>query len=152
MSRMASDLGATIAALGAGAVEIDDVERLVEAAVQLARHRIGPRTELLVDVGVVPPVRAPAGELSLAVAKMIAVCARSANRSEKAALSVRCRVDHDEVVISASDNGAGAPDAAAELVVIRPFARALGGSFEGSSQTDHGSVFELRLPVLPPQG
>lgn len=150
MSRLASDLGATIAALGAVAVEIDDVERLVEAAVQLARHRLGPGTELLVDVGPVPSVRAPAGELTLAVAKMIAVCAASAHPVERSALSVRCRLEPEGVVIAASDNGRGVPDAAAELIgVLAPFAQRLGGSFDGHSQPEQGSIFELRLPPLP---
>jgi signal transduction histidine kinase len=150
MSRLASDLGATIAALGNAPVEIDDLGHLVEAGVQLARHRIGPRTELLVDIGSVPRVRAPAGELTLAVAKMIAVCARSAHPVEKSALSVRCRLEADGVVITASDNGGGAPEAAAELaLVLAPFAQRHGGSFDGASPLDQGSVFELRLPPLP---
>jgi len=153
MSRLASDLGATIATLGAGPLALDDVERLVEAGVQLARHRIGAQTELLVDVSSVPPVRAPAGVLTLAVAKMVAVCARSSETADKAALSVRCRLDEDSVVISADDNGAGAPEAAAELVAILvPFAQRHGGSFVGTSQAGQGSAFELRLPVITPAG
>ena len=149
MSRLASDLGATIAALGVGAVEIDDVERLVEAGVQLARHRVGPRTELLVDLGVVPAVRAPAAELTLAVAKMVGACARSADRVERAALAVRCRLEQDAIVITVSDNGGGAPEAAPELAaILAPFAQRHGGSFDGHSQPDQGSIFELRLPAL----
>lgn len=153
MSRLASDLGAAIAALGSGPVEIDDVGHLVEAGVQLARHQIGPRTELLVDVGSLPPVRAPAGELTLAVAKMIAVCARSAHPVERSALSVRCRLEPDGVVISASDNGSGAPEATPELIaVLAPFAQRLGGTFDGHTQPDQGCIFELRLPPIPPAG
>ena len=153
MSRLASDLGATIATLAAGPVEITDLGHLVEAGVQLARHRIGPHTELLIDIGSVPAVRAPAGVLTLAVARMIAVCARSADPVDKSALSVRCRQEPDGVVITASDNGSGAPDAAAELIgILAPFAQRHGGSFDGSSQPGQGSVFELRLPALPPAG
>src|SRR5688500_16382933 len=40
MSQLASDLGATIASLGTGPVDIDDLGHLVEAGVHLARHRI----------------------------------------------------------------------------------------------------------------
>lgn len=153
MSRLASDLGATIAMLGAGPVEITDLGHLVEAGVQLARHRIGPRTELLIDIGSVPAVHAPAGVLTLAVAKMIAVCARSADPVERSALSVRCRLEADGVVITASDNGSGAPEAAAELTaILAPFAQRLGGTFDGHSQAGQGSVFELRLPPLPSAG
>jgi signal transduction histidine kinase len=81
---------------------------------------------------------------------MIAVCARSAHPVDKAALSVRCRLEPDGVVISASDNGGGAPEAAAELVaILAPFAQGQGGSFDGESRPGQGSVFELRLPTLP---
>jgi hypothetical protein len=153
LTRLVADLAATVGALGAPPVEIDDVERHVEAAVQLARHRIGARTELLVDVGWVPPVVAPVGELVLAVTRMIAVCAASADRVERASLSVRTRAEEDEgvvwVVISTADNGAGAPEAAAQLAgSLGGFAERLGGSFVATSEVEQGSVLELRIPAV----
>lgn len=151
-ARLSADLSATLGALGAPAEEVD-VERHVEAGVHLARHRIGPRTELLVDLAAAPPVRAPVGELVLAVARMVGACAFSADRADRASLSVRTRVERDAggacVVISAVDNGGGAPAAAAELVrTIGPWAREHGGVFDGTSPDGQGSAFELRLPVL----
>lgn len=149
LTQLAADLHATIGALGAAPVEITDVEHHVEAAVHLAKHRIGPRTELLVDVGWVPPVRAPHGELTLAVARMIAACAASAEHVERAALSVRCRAEDDAwVVITTADNGSGAPALAQALAAtLAPFAQALGGSFDATSEPGQGSFFELRLPA-----
>jgi signal transduction histidine kinase len=151
MAQLAVDLAHTVDALGAPAVEIDDVEHHVEAAVHLARHRIGARTELLVDAGHVSPIRAPVGELTLAVARMIAACAASAELVEKASLSVRCREEDGAwIVVSTADNGAGAPELAARLAAtLTPFAQTLGGSFDGSSEAGKGSWFELRIPVAP---
>lgn len=153
LAELAGDLAGAVGALGAPEVEIDDVERQVEAAVHLAKHRIGPTTELLVDLGWVPRVRAPVGELVLAVARMIAVCARSAAGAERTSLSVRCHEEDGTIVIAAADNGAGAPQHAAALVAtLAPFAQRLGGTFEGTSETGQGSAFELRLPALTHPG
>jgi signal transduction histidine kinase len=153
LARLSADLAATVGALDAGDAVIDDVERQVEAAVQLARHRIGPNTELLVDLGAVPPVRAPMSELVLAIARMVAACAASANAAAKASISVRTRAEDNGawVVIAAADNGAGAPEAAAALTqLLGPVAQRLGGHFDGTSEPGQGSAFELRLPHLAP--
>ena len=162
LARLAGDLIGAVGVLGQPAVAVD-VERHVEAAVSLARHRIGSRTELLIDVGAVPLVMAPLGELVLAMARMIAVCAISADLSDRASLSVRTRAEpsgRDDgdgpprwVVIAAVDNGGGAAAEAAELTAtLAPFAQRLGGSFDGTSQAEQGSVFELRLPAFTPLG
>jgi len=155
MAQLAVDLAHTLDALGAAAVEIDDVEHHVEAAVHLARHRLGAGTELLVDVGHVPPVWAPVGELTLAVARMIAACAASAALIDRASLSVRCREEEGGwVVISTVDNGGGAPALASALTAtLGPFAVAIGGTFDGASEPGKGSWFELRIPsgaIAPP--
>jgi signal transduction histidine kinase len=158
LTRTAADLAATVGSLGAAPAEIDDLERHVEAAVQLARGRISGHVELLVDAGWVPPVIAPAGELVLAVSRMVAACAASAAGVDRASLSVRARAEEDPdgpswVVISAVDNGDGAPAAAAELAaVLAPFAEGLGGSFVGTSEPGQGSAFELRLPAVGADG
>lgn len=149
LAELAGDLAGAVGSLGSPAVEIDDVERQVEAAVHLARHRIGPQTELLVDLGWVPRVHAPVGELVLAIVRMIAVCARSASGAERTSLSVRCHEEDGWIVIAAADNGAGAPELAAALAAtLGPFAQRHGGVFEGTSQPGQGSAFELRLPAL----
>lgn len=152
LARLAGDLHEAVGSLGIAATEVD-VERHVEAAVSLARHKFGARTELLVDVHAVPSVRAPVGELTLAVSRMIAVCAISADRRDVASLSVRTRTEDDSagrwVVIVAADNGGGAAAEAADLIAaLGPFAQRLGGGFDGHSEPEQGSVFELRLPAV----
>lgn len=148
MATLGEELATVIRTMGSPAVAVD-VEHAVEAAVGMMRHRIGARTELLVDAGSVPHLAAPPAELTIAVARMIAVCARSADAAEHAALSVRTREDGGAVVISVSDNGAGAADDCASLAaVLGVFASAHGGSFEGTSEPDQGSALELRLPVV----
>lgn len=149
-ARLASELAEAV--IVNEVVEAVDVNRLVEAALELVRHGVSRDIELFVDLGSVPPVRAAAGELILVVAKMLLCCADSAAGLDGSAVSVQTRLEHegerDVVLISASDNGRGSPDLAESARrVLRPVARRLGGSFEGVSVADKGSVFECRLPV-----
>ena len=147
MARLAGDLVMAIGAVGAPLTEIE-VNRDVESAVHLASYRVGPRTELFVDLGQIPHARAASGELMLAVAQLILVCAESAARVDGSALSIRTRQEDDRVVIHVADNGGGATEsAAAACAHVAAVAARAGGSFDGTSQDGKGSAFELRLPV-----
>ena len=151
MAELASDLSAVVGALGAGVAEVD-VAPHVELAVSLARHHVAPGVELLVDLASSPPVRVAPAELALAVARAIAVCARSAAGVERASLSIRTSVEDEpggqRVVVAVVDNGAGdAAGAAALIAALGDFARHLGGTFDGTSAAGQGCAFELRLPV-----
>jgi signal transduction histidine kinase len=147
MARLAGDFMRALGAIGAPIGELD-VNKEVEAAVNLVAYRVGPRTEIFVDLGHVPPCRGAAGELMLAVAQLVVVCAESAARVDGSALSIRTRREDDRVAVTVSDNGGGAPDAAAAAVShVAAVAARAGGSFDGASHVEQGSVFELRLPV-----
>jgi len=131
-----------------------DVNKLVESALNLSRHRIVSDTEVFIDLGSVPLVRATYGDLLLTVARMIGVAADSASRAEGSALSVKTRRERDEesgrdeVVIFVADNGSGRPAAARSLFAVgEHIAEAMGGMFTGTSERGIGSVFELRLPT-----
>lgn len=147
MARLAGDFMRALGAIGAPVGELD-VNKEVEAAVNLVAYRVGPRTEIFVDLGHVPPCRGAAGELMLAVAQLVVVCAESAARVDGSALSVRTRREDDRVAITVADNGGGAPEAAGAAVShVAAVAARAGGSFDGASHAEQGSVFELRLPV-----
>jgi signal transduction histidine kinase len=147
-ARIASELGE---AVQDGEVEAVDLDHLVEAALELVRHRFGHDTEIFVDLGSLPPVRAAAGQLLLCIAKLLLCCADSAVLIEGSAVSIMTRHEHDherdEVVLSVTDNGKGLPEAAdSARRVVEPVIRGLGGSFEAVSEPDKGSFFECRLP------
>ena len=149
VARLAGELSLALAAVGAP-MGVVDVDHEIEGAVHLASRRLAASTELLVDTGSVPPARGAPGELMLAVAQLVLVCADSAARVEGSALSVRTRHDAaaGQVVVMVADNGGGAPDAAGPaLAHVAAVARRAGGSCVGTSQEGMGSAFELRLPV-----
>ena len=76
------------------------------------------------------------------------VAADSARTVAGAAISIKTRKEGDQIALYVADNGSGlsgridGPSALARAV-----ASSLGGSFEGTSETGSGSVFEMRLPI-----
>jgi C4-dicarboxylate-specific signal transduction histidine kinase len=153
VARLAGDLQEGVSGAGAAA-HVTDVNRCVESALNLARHRVSSHTEVFVDLGSLPPVHAVTGELVLAIAKLVLCCAESAALREGSALSIKTSCSRareiETVVISIADNGMGLPAGvrAAEQVVA-PVARRARGTFEGISQPGRGSAFECRLPAIP---
>lgn len=153
VARMAGDLHEGVSGSD-GVAQVTDVNRCVESALNLARHRLSKHTEVFVDLGSVPPVHAVSGELVLAIAKLVLCCADSAARREGSALSIRtARGSSGEtatVVISIADNGSGSPAAArAAEQVVAPVVRRLRGTFEGTAQPAQGTAFECHLPAAP---
>ncbi|HWN71237.1 MAG TPA: hypothetical protein VNM90_26550 [Haliangium sp.] len=152
VARLACDLHEGVAGAG-GEPRETDVNRCVESALNLARHRVSSHTEVFVDLGSLPPVHAVPGELVLAIAKLVLCCADSAAMREGSALSIKTSCSRageiETVVISMADNGAGLPAAArAAEQVVAPVVRRLRGTFEGISQPGQGSAFEFHLPIV----
>lgn len=151
LARLASDLHDSISEVG-GAPSVTDVNRCVEAALHLARHRIRAPTEVFIDLGSVPPVHAVAGELVLCMTKLLFCCADSAAAREGSAISIRTFGERGgrgaEVIVTISDNGAGLRAAAAEAeAFVLPVLQQLGGTFGGVSEPDQGSAFSCHLPA-----
>jgi len=125
-----------------------DLNKLVEAALNLARHRIREETEVFVDLGSLPMVRAAAPELMLALARVLCLAADSARQVEGAAISIRTRRDGDWVNVNIADNGGGRPDDLDEVgSIVADALIAGGGQYDGTSEPGAGSAFELRFPV-----
>ncbi len=153
VTRLADDLHSAVDHR-AIAAEASDVNRLVEAAMNLARHRISASTEVFVDFGNIPLVRVVPAELMLSLANLLIVCADSARGASNTAISIKTRAEADpdtgaqEIVIFVADNGAGCPeDAQIASRLAESLCKQVGGSFTGTSELGSGSVFELRLPV-----
>ena len=151
IARLASDLADGVSARDApiGPVEVN---RQVEAALALSRHRITSATEVFVDLGSVPSIDAVHGEIMLGVAKMLMACAESAAAVDGSAISIKTRRDSDGVgdmvVVYIADNGRGHPGAAVAVhALVGPLAARFGGTFEGTSEEGAGSVYELRIPA-----
>ena len=151
-ARIADELG-EVMGVGNAATEARfvDVNRHVEAALALVRSRFQEDTELFVDLGSVPPIRAVPAEMSLIVAKLLLCSADSAAALPGSAVSVQTRHFDDEspaVMISVADNGAGNPAAARSAhASVAPIMERLGGSYDGVSEPGQGSAFECWFPI-----
>lgn len=151
VARLNSDLGDAINSYGQTA-ELVDVNKLVEVATNLTRHRISAGTELFIDFGKVPAVEVVPGEVVLLLARLLTIAADSAHNVQGAAISVKTRCNKspsgEEIAIYVADSGSGLPEEVrAASTLGKDVASKLGGQFEGTSQPGSGSVFELRIPV-----
>ena len=151
VARLNSDLGDAINSYGRSQ-ELVDVNKLVEVATNLTRHRISTSTELFIDFGKVPPVEVVPGEVVLLLARLLTIAADSAHDVQGAAISVKTRFEEhsgrSEIAIYVADSGSGLPDEVESASVLgKHVASSVKGSFEGTSEPGSGSVFELRIPI-----
>jgi C4-dicarboxylate-specific signal transduction histidine kinase len=151
VARLNNDLAAAINSYGQSPEQVD-VNRLVEVAINLTRHRISASTEFFVDFGKVPQARVVPGAVVLLLARLITIAADSAHEVQGAAVSVKTRMEEGdkgkEIAIYVADSGSGLPEEAESAARLgEDVAQGLGGSFEGGSEKGAGSVFELRFPV-----
>lgn len=151
VARLTGDLADAINSYG-HSPELVDVNKLVEVAVNLTRHRLSYETEISIDFGSVPAARAVPGAVILLLARLLTIAADSAGEVQGAVVSIRTRAEELEsgaqIVVYVADNGAGRPQDAASMVILaRDVAGSHGGAFEGISELGKGSTFELRLPA-----
>jgi signal transduction histidine kinase len=128
-----------------------DLPAAVDLGLRLAGHHLSAGIELLFDLGNVPPVRGVSGTLSLIVAQIVAISARSAAAVAGSTLSVRVSHEDDWGVVTIADNGGG--DAQAESIgeLARTILEWWIGSIDAASAEGQGCAFELRLATQPDQ-
>ncbi len=126
-----------------------DLSGAVDLGLRLAGHHLSAGIELLIDLVSTPAVRGVPGTLALLVAKLVAVCARSARELPGSSLSVRVLNDGPVAVVLIADNGAGSDRATwlGELgaTVVGPW----GATIDAASEPGQGCTFELRFVTVP---
>jgi len=127
-----------------------DLAAAVDLGLRLAGHHLGSGVELLFDLGNVPPARGVPGTLSLIVAQIIAISARSAASVAGSTLSVRVSHEEEWGVVTIADNGGGDTQAEALGELARTILEPWGGSIDATSAAGQGCAFDLRLPTQRP--
>jgi hypothetical protein len=122
-----------------------DLAAAVDLGLRLAGHHLGPGIELLFDLGNVAPARGTPGTLALLVARLVAVCARSARAVAGSSLSVRVWNEADWGVVSIADNGGGDPGALELGELARRILAGWGATSDAVADEGRGCAFELRL-------
>lgn len=133
VTRLTTDLARALSTQR-GAPESADVNQLVEQGIALARHRIGEDSELVIDLGELPPVRLVPGEVVLLLAWLLVLAGDAARAAPGSALSIATRRDR-------ADDGTG-------RVIVR--IEAEGGAREGHGLADE--VAALGRRILAPAG
>jgi hypothetical protein len=122
-----------------------DLAAAVDLGLRLAGHHLGPGIELLFDLGNVAPARGTPGTLSLIVAQLVAVSARSARQVAGSSLSVRVWTEENWGIVTIADNGGGDPQAFAVGDVARELLAPWAATIDTASDDGRGCAFEIRL-------
>ncbi|HUS29638.1 MAG TPA: hypothetical protein VMZ53_14090 [Kofleriaceae bacterium] len=125
-----------------------DLSAAVDLGLRLAGHHMGTGIELLFDLGNVPPAKGVPGMLSLIVAQLVAVSARSAHVVAGSSLSVRVWQEEEWAVVTIADNGGGAADAEQLGELARSVVTEWGGTVDAAAAEGKGCAFELRLATI----
>ena len=121
----------------------------VDLGLRLAGHHLGPGIELLFDLGNVAPARGTPGTLALVIARLVAVCARSARVVAGSSLSVRVWSEPGWGAVSIADNGGGDARALEAGELARGILAGWGATVDAASDEGRGCAFELRLLTQP---
>jgi signal transduction histidine kinase len=146
VARLAGDLAAaTGSSPGVSAV---DVNKTLEAALNLARHRLAEGTEIFVDLGAVPAVRIVPAQLLLALAHLIVCAADGARAVRDGAVRLSSRREGDHVVVRVCENGQATPE---EVIAVVADAQRMvepgSATVEGCVGQDQGGTYAIRIPI-----
>jgi len=147
VARLAGDL-ASVAGSGAPVASAVDVNKTIEAALNLARHRLSSGTEVFIDFGAIPSVRAVPATLMLAIAQLIVQAAEAVGDEPYASLSLRSRRGEDAVTIYVVDNAPADDEVLRRRIgQVERTAAAAGATVHGTLSEEGGAELCLRIPV-----
>jgi hypothetical protein len=138
VTRLTSDLARAVS-LHRLPPQTADVDKLVEQAIALARHRIGEDSELSIDLGDVPPVRIVPGELVLLLARLLTAAADAARGASGGGIAIAIRRERD---------AGGAPGRDTVLIQIG----AVAGGATTAPEAEAAELEALASRVLEPAG
>jgi signal transduction histidine kinase len=152
-----------------------DLNQAIQSTLVIARNEYKYVAEIDTDFGELPPVQCYLGEINQVVLNLLVNASQAIadvvkDTANLGKLTVRTRLDGDEVEISIGDTGAGIPEAVRDKV-FDPFftTKAIGkgtgqglaiahsvivnkhgGTLRFETECGRGTTFFIRLPVVAP--
>ena len=153
VSRMANEV-AEATGSGSSVPEAVDVNKIVESALALTRHRCSADTNVLVDLGSTVFVRAVPGRLMLAIATILTAAANAVFGRDGGRISIETRRKPDSqgaesVVIRIAQQGAG-QDASTSVDhgVPRAISSEIGGHFQVEKDSESSVTYILQILAI----
>jgi|GEM_PF-2726383 len=150
VARLSRDLSGAVAPQSSMAAVVD-LNRSVDAALNLARHRIASDTEVYVDYGTIPQVRVVPARLVMSIAQVILTCADATHDLADRAIWLRTRRVGDRAIIRIDENGRCSDDAVHQcLRLVERLLRPTGTTIDTVSDDESDRSFELSVPLGNP--
>lgn len=151
VTRTTGDLARAVA-LKPGAAEAVDLNKILEQAIALARHRFTGDSDLAVDTAELPPVRLSPGEVVLLVAGLLGHAADGARAAGPGTpIAVRTRRERTEGEADRAVLEIAAPGVDEAARALAPLARrilaAAGGELVTAQDAGGGPAAVIRIPV-----
>jgi len=145
------------------------VRELVEIARTMTIHELRNRATLTVELHDAPEVKGDPGRLSQVLINLLINASHAMGRGPDNRISIRARIEGDEVVVDVKDNGPGIPAEKIDKVfepffttklrtqgtglglsICRDIVSQHGGSLTVNSTPGLGACFSMRLPAARP--
>ncbi len=161
---------------GTGELVAADLNRAIEATLDVARNEYRYVADVETELGQIPLVTCRPGDLNQVFLNVIvnaahAIADEVKRSGGRGTIRVRTRTDGEAVVVTIADTGTGIPEAIRSKI-FEPFfttkdvgqgsgqglaiARSIVDSHQGSitfeSTPGNGTAFHIRIPVQPPSG
>ncbi len=145
VARLAGDLAAAVATT-AEATAPTDVNKALESALNLARHRVTEQVDVFMDFGAVPTARSVRSRLVLALARLIAAAGDATADQPDGEIHLRTRRVGDDVVVTVQFTGGSERAVAAATDAARPLAVSAGATLQAEYQDDLGGSISIAIP------
>ena len=145
VARLAGDLATAVVPTG-DPIAPTDINKALESALNLARHRVTEQVDVFMDFGAVPTARSARSRLVLALARLIASAGDTTAGQSDAEIHLRTRRVDDAVAITVAYTGGSQQRVVATVAGAASLADGAGAKLSGEWHAETGATFTVTVP------